>query len=481
MARKAILETGYRFTPSTNTIVIPRVILRERLILITNVTTNTVIYNFSDSNLKANTYTVDGSNYRQGVSIDEDTKIQTTAGARTTIVLSYNTSGMSSTDKLQIIVDEYDGFLPLEIKALPEGSIIKPHTMMSCVVATDDRFAWLASFIETQMIRAIWYPTTVATVSREAKKIIRRYLNRTSDDPQGQIPFKLHDFGARGTSSGESASIGGLAHLVNFMGTDTVEALPYAMEYYKAEGPVGFSIPASEHSAITSWGREYELDAYKNMIEVYGKDYKLIACVSDSYNIFNSVEKLWPALKDILIEEGITLVVRPDSGDPVEVTGEIIEILGEKFGYTVNSKGFKVLNTVRIIQGDGVNLKSIEAILDNFWELHWSADNIAFGMGGALLQKVNRDTLKFAQKTSAIEVDGKWIDVYKEPVNEPFKKSKKGRQITYKLLDDTFETMRLDEAPHDHVVGDAMQVVYRNGKAYNELSFDEVRKNAEVR
>jgi len=266
------------------------------------------------------------------------------------------------------------------------------------------------------------------------------------------------------------------------MGTDTVEALPYAIWYYKAEGPVGFSIPASEHSAITSWGRDGELDSYKNMIQVYGDDYKLMACVSDSYDIFNSVEKLWPALKDLLIEKGITLVIRPDSGDPVEVTGRIIEILGEKFGYTLNKMGFKVLKTVRIIQGDGVNLHSIKAILENYYQNRWSADNIAFGMGGALLQKVNRDTLKFAQKTSAIGSDGdKWIDVYKEPVNEPFKKSKKGRQVTYELYDGTFETMPFDMPPHDHVKKDAMQVVYRNGTAYNTVSFDEVRANAKVK
>jgi nicotinamide phosphoribosyltransferase len=376
-----------------------------------------------------------------------------------------------------IIVNEFDGYLPVEIEAIPEGTAIDPSQVMFQVRATDDRFAEIASFIETSSLRAIWYTTTVATLSREVKKIIKLHMLKTCDTLDG-LPFKLHDFGARGVSSHESAVNGGLAHLVNFMGTDTVEALFGAIDYYNVplENPVGFSIPASEHSTITSWGRDGELDAYENFLDIYGGEGKIISCVSDSYDIYNAVDNLWPSLKDKIVDSGTTLVVRPDSGDPVTVVINILKSLEKSFGYETNSKGYKVLNSVRVIQGDGIDIESLEDILNNMTAMGFSTENIAFGMGGALLQKVNRDTLKFAQKTNAIEKDGEWIDVYKDPVGSSFKKSKKGRLALIKE-NGKFKTIRFDE------LGDRknyLEPVWRNGKLLKDYTFDEVRQNAEV-
>ena len=355
------------------------------------------------------------------------------------------------------IVNEYDGYLPLLIHALPEGSVAKIGEPLCQVQATDDRFAWLASFVETSMLRSIWYPSTVATLSRSVKKNIKMFLDYTTDDTEAELGFKLHDFGARGVSSAESAMLGGLGHLVNFMGTDTVEALVGAKRYYDADGPVGFSIPASEHSTITSWGKDGEFDAFSNMVDQYA-DAPIMACVSDSYNIYEACADKWPRLKDKLERNGTMLVVRPDSGDPVQVVSDIIEILGSNFGYSVNSKCFKVLDGVRIIQGDGVNPDSIYKILSNLKNAGWSASNIAFGMGGALLQKVNRDSLGFAQKTCAICIgDGDLVDVYKQPVGSEFKKSKAGIQWNPKW-----------------------EVKFNTGVIKNCQTFDEVRKNAEV-
>lgn len=232
-----------------------------------------------------------------------------------------------------IIVDEHDGFLPIVIFALPEGAVIHPGVAMVQVRATDPRFAWLASFVETTILRAVWYPSTVATVSREGKKIIKRFLDKTSDDPS-QIMFKLHDFGGRGVSSSESAQIGGVAHLVNFMGTDTVEALVAAQDYYNVEGAAAYSVPASEHSTMTSWGRENEALAIENAIDVFAGDYPIVSIVSDSYDIFNAVRVIYPALKEKIVASGSTVVVRPDSGDPITTPTTVVKLLAESFGTT---------------------------------------------------------------------------------------------------------------------------------------------------
>lgn len=326
------------------------------------------------------------------------------------------------------IVKAYDGRIPLIIEGVPDGTVVPIGSPILQVRNFDPELYWLTSFVETQMLRAMWYPSTVATISREIKKVIYRYLKETSDDPDGQISFKLHDFGARGVSSYESAGIGGAAHLVNFMGTDTMSALQVARDYYY-EPMAGFSIPAAEHSTITSWGSTKEIDAYANMLEKFGGPGKLVAVVSDSYDIYNAVETIWgEALKDQVESMGGTLVIRPDSGDPVTVILRVLAILESKFPVTVNSKGYKVLPPfLRIIQGDGVDYNSIAEILHQMKLSGWSAENIAFGMGGALLQKVNRDTLSFAMKCNAISFGEDWVPVQKKPKTDASKASKAGR------------------------------------------------------
>jgi nicotinamide phosphoribosyltransferase len=313
------------------------------------------------------------------------------------------------------ILDNHGGKLPIKIKAVAEGSIVPTHNVMMTVENTDPASFWLTNFLETLLVQ-VWYGCTVATQSREIKKLILQYLQETGDP--ALVDFKLHDFGFRGVSSVESASIGGAAHLVNFKGSDTIAGLSFIQDYYNTHEVFGFSIPAAEHSTITSWGRENEAMAYENMLNQYSKG--LVAVVSDSYDIYNACEKLWgEQLQNKILNREGTLVVRPDSGEPKEVVLKAVNILGEKLGYTTNAKGFKVLDPhIRVIQGDGVHYDSIGEILDNLKQHGWSADNIAFGMGGALLQKLDRDTQKFAFKCSCACVDGKERDVFKDPITD---------------------------------------------------------------
>ena len=377
----------------------------------------------------------------------------------------------------QYILDKHRGYLPVVIRAVPEGTVVPVRNVLATIENTDPECFWLTTWLETALLRAVWYGTTVATQSYTIKQVILDYLERTGDP--STIDFKLHDFGARGVSSLESAGIGGAAHLVNFMGTDTISGVLFAREYYSA-GIAGFSIPAMEHSTVTSWGREGEVDAYRNMLNNFATPGAILAVVSDSYDVYNAAEKLWgEELRQQVTDSGATVVIRPDSGDPVEVNRRLIEILGRKFGYTTNAKGFKVLNNVRLIQGDGINELTVRSILGAFMAMGWSADNIAFGMGGALLQIVDRDTQKFAMKCSAAEVNGQWIDVVKDPVTDSGKKSKAGRVKLW--TNGTGEYVSSVDEPKqwaDRGWTKALVPVYWDGNLHKDYTFDEVRANA---
>jgi len=378
----------------------------------------------------------------------------------------------------QYILDKHAGYIPVVIRAVPEGTVVPVKQVLATIENTDPECFWLTTWLETALLRAVWYGTTVATQSWTIKQVIKDYLEKTGDPTT--IDFKLHDFGARGVSSMESAGIGGAAHLVNFMGTDTITGVLYAREYYNA-GIAGFSIPAMEHSTVTSWGREGEVNAYRNMLDSFAKPGSIVAVVSDSYDVYNAAEKLWgEELRQQVIDSGATVVIRPDSGDPVEVNRRLVEILGRKFGYTTNAKGFKVLNNVRLIQGDGINELTVRSILGAFMAMGWSADNIAFGMGGALLQIVDRDTQKFAMKCSAAQINGEWVDVFKDPVTDRVKTSKKGR-VTLWTSGGEFQTSVeqpkgwTDKGTEWTI---ALQPVFENGVLLRDYTFEQVRDNA---
>ena len=380
----------------------------------------------------------------------------------------------------QYILDKHNGYLPVVIRAVPEGTVVPVRNVLATIENTDPECFWLTTWLETALLRAVWYGTTVASQSWKIKQVILDYLERTGDP--SLIDFKLHDFGARGVSSLESAGIGAAAHLVNFMGTDTISGLLYAREFYNCE-MAGFSIPAAEHSTITSWGRDGEVKAYANMLAQFARPGSIVAIVSDSYDIYNAVRNLWgEELRQAVVDSGATIVIRPDSGDPLTINQQLIEILGEKFGYTTNAKGFKVLNNVRLIQGDGVNELTIRSILGGFMAMGWSADNIAFGMGGALLQAVDRDTQRFAMKCSSVQIDGEWRDVQKDPITDSGKKSKAGRVTLWTNSGNEFASgVTTPSGWTDRGIGswsEALIEVYRDGELITDYTFDEVRANA---
>lgn len=390
--------------------------------------------------------------------IDEGDKFWTTHGE------PFNREGW------EYILNVHNGYLPLEIKALEEGTVIPVKNVLVQVTNTDSKCYWLPGYIEKALLRAIWYPTTVATYSYYCKKIISEFLELTGCSKEG-LEFKLHDFGGRGVSSYESAGIGGLAHLLNFKGTDTSEALIWGRKYYNCD-MAGYSIPAAEHSTITSWGKEFETEAYRNMLTKF-KDSPIFAVVTDSYDHFNTIRHLFGNVlyKEVINHKGV-IVFRPDSGIPEEIVPQTIKALMDKFGYKHTKRGHLILpSNIRVIQGDKVSIETIHSILYAMHRENLAADNVSFGMGGNLLQKTNRDIQKFAMKMSAIRIGEEWRDVFKDPITDPGKKSKKGRLVVIKK-EDNYKTIKLKDLNNRE---NCLKTVYKNGNLLIDESLDLIR------
>ncbi len=332
--------------------------------------------------------------------------------------------------------------------------------------------------------------------------MMKHWLEKTSDqDANMVLPTMLNDFGARGASSGESAIIGGLAHLTQFIGSDTIEAIGGAEMFYDhnldRDGPVLVSVPATEHSVTTMHGEAGESEFVTKVIDTFtGQGFPIISLVADSYDMDRFVrDYIGKDNYEKIMDRNGFIVVRPDSGIPHVVVPEVLELLWAKFSGTTNSKGFRVLNPhVRVIQGDGIHYEEIHRILDAMAEAGFSAENVVFGMGGSLLQGVKRDDHSFAMKTNAMkhmapigllggEMETIWQDVQKKPKTDMSKASKGGRQAVVHY-DGAFHSIKeidlLKTASHGHGVKNWLEPVWDTGKTIRSQTFQSVRDNAKI-
>ncbi|OLT22869.1 nicotinate phosphoribosyltransferase [Pseudonocardia sp. CNS-139] len=372
------------------------------------------------------------------------------------------------------VLNDHGGYLPVEIEAVPEGTVLPARNVLVQLINTDPRYFWATSFFETALLRAVWYPCTIGTVSWLCKQVIREALERTSDNQQ-LLRNMLHDYGARGVSSQQSAALGGLAHLVNFDQSDTVPGILAAKHFYNA-GKVSNSGPNAEHAGFCAWGRDDEAGAIRNMLETYAPEGCALV-LTDTYDHENCVKNIIGGeLKEMVANFPGLVGIRPDSGDIVQVTADTTGWLMDAFGHTVNSKGFKVLPPfVRVVQGDGVNFHSLPQVFMELERRGYSAENAVFGMGGGLLQHWNRDTNNFGQKANAVQVAGEWRDIAKSPTGAAFKASKKGR-LALKHEDGTYVTVPKGSIPEEENV---LQPVFRNGKLLKKWDFTELIANSE--
>jgi nicotinamide phosphoribosyltransferase len=367
----------------------------------------------------------------------------------------------------------------VRIKAVPEGTVVGVNNVLMTVENTDDECYWLTNALESVLLH-VWYPTTVATLSHFTKGVIREALTKSADSDAG-LNFMLHDFGYRGVSSDESAEMGGAAHLLNFLGTDTLPAIKLLADYYNDGNVNGiaYSVPATEHSIMTAMGRDGETGIVRRLIQEHPTG--ILSVVADSYDIYYFISNIMGViLKEEIEKRQGVFVVRPDSVTSLHPTPEaemvwIADCLWAKFGGSVNSKGYRVLNPkVRMLWGDGIDLEGIQKILNTLMENKYSAENIAtFGMGGGLLQKVNRDTQRFAFKSSYQVRDGQGYNIFKQP-KDVSKASKQGRLklVRANISGDLITVDESDPRP------DELHTVFLNGKLMKTFTLDEIRKNA---
>lgn len=372
------------------------------------------------------------------------------------------------------------GYVPLEIKAVPEGTLIDNKNVLATVTNTHPDFAWVVGFFESLILK-VWNTISVATLSHKFKRVVTEFTKETSDS-DFLLPFLVHDFGYRGVSSEETAELSGAAHLVNFCGTDTIPAVKFMKENYGATGLIGASVPASEHSIHCSFGptAQDELDYVNNMMDLNPTG--IVSVVSDAYDYWRMLTVTLPAVKDKILARDGKYVVRPDSGDPMKILcgdpdAEVgspanlgtFRLLEETFGATVNSKGYKELNSkIGVIYGDGMYYDRYVAILNKMKSMGYANTNLVIGIGGLLLQQHNRDDLGFAFKATYAEINGVATELYKDPVTDPGKRSHKGLMTLVKDSNGKFTTK--DGVTKEEEATGELRTVFKNGKLINETT-----------
>lgn len=385
------------------------------------------------------------------------------------------------------IVDTHGGKLPIRIKAVPEGTPVPISNILMSVEVTDEELfehgevllAPLTNILET-ILTHVWAASNVATISRDIRESFENTFDLSVDEEDyWMLDFMLHDFGFRGVSSVQSAGMSGAGHLTIFQGTDTKVAISYMMAYYGADKMVGFSVNATEHSVTTQLGPEGEFEVLREILTRFPSG--PLSYVGDGFDIENFVKTIGQGdIKDSILNRDGKFIVRPDSprfkeDTPLDQILWILDQLGEDFGFTINSKGYKVLNSkVGVIYGDGLSRQDIKSCIEGIVSAGWAASSCVFGMGGGLLQKHNRDTQRMAFKCSARKDYDTWVDVYKEPKDKT-KASKRGRM---KLIKDSRVSYKT--VPESHDGEDCLVTVFENGEIVKSWTVDEIRENSKI-
>lgn len=377
----------------------------------------------------------------------------------------------------QYILDEYHGHLPVEIRAVKEGLPIPVQNVMWTIKSTDPKVVFIEQWMET-VLQQVAISSAVCTKSSMVKELIRDFLLKSADT-LATLNFQLHDFGFRGVSCVEEAAFLGAAHLVNFMGTDTQVAMDLLHQFYCAPRVCAVTVPASEHSMMTLRGRAGEADIVGEILARYPTG--IVSIVGDSYDIYNFCQNIIGGrFREQIRNRAGKVVVRPDSGDYRIVVPKCLDILTDKFGFSENSKGFKVLAPcVGMIQGDGMDYFGIKDMFIAMLANYYSAENAVVGMGGGLLRKVNRDTQKVAVKLSNAVIDGKDVEVWKDPITDPGKKSKRGRLgLVHDRTNGRYATVQ--DMYGNGISGDILELTFRNGEMRRIQTLDEIRALAEI-
>ncbi|KMK50722.1 nicotinate phosphoribosyltransferase [[Actinobacillus] muris] len=375
------------------------------------------------------------------------------------------------------------GYLPLRIKAIPEGKTVAIKVPVMTIENTHTDFYWLTNYLETLINVSMWQPMTSASIARRYRLTLTAFARQTCDNDD-HVVFQSHDFSMRGMSSLESAETSGAGHLTAFLGTDTIPAIAYVAHYYGAEGLIGSSIPASEHSVMSAHGVD-ELPTFRYLMAAHPDT--MLSIVADTTDFWRNICETLPRLKAEIMARppNAKVIIRPDSGDSFAIMcGDpqaeteherkgLIECLWDIFGGTINQKGYKVLDAhIGTIYGDGVNFEKMVRILTGLKEKGFAASNIVFGVGSLTYQHNTRDTLGFATKATSITINGQEKAIFKNPkTDNGLKKSQKGRVKV--LSPDHYIDGLTAQADFSD---DMLEVVFENGRLVQTTDFNQIRQ-----
>lgn len=383
------------------------------------------------------------------------------------------------------------GYLPIEIKALPEGTLCPIGVPVLTVINTAPEFFWITNYLETLMSACLWLPMTSATSARLYKKRLMEHALKTGFHDQPGLDFLCHDFSMRGMAGIEAAIMSGLGHLTSFTGSETIPALEAAEEYYNADADselLAGTVPATEHSVMCAGGMDDEFETFKRLItEIYPTG--IVSIVSDTWDFWQVITEYMPRLKDTIMARDGRVVIRPDSGDPVKIIcGDpeadpnspeykgAYQLLGEIFGTTVNEKGYKVLDThIGLIYGDSITLERQHQIYSQLEDKGFAATNLVLGIGSYTYQFKSRDSLGFAMKATWCQINGEAKEIFKNPKTDSgMKKSLKGLLQVYKE-DGVYKVK--DQVSKEEEQQGCLRTVFKDGVLYKAGFLDTIRQN----
>ena len=382
-------------------------------------------------------------------------------------------------------------YLPIKIKSLPEGVEVPIRVPMVTIVNTDKKFYWITNFLETILSTMLWQPMTSASIALLYKRIFKKWAKKTDETNLGFIDFQGHDFSMRGMGSYQSAISSGLGHASVFLGSDTLPVISSLRNYYNANGFVIGSVNATEHSVMCAGTKDDEIGTFRSLMNTYPSG--ILSVVSDTWDLWKVLTEYLPKLKDEVLARDGKLVIRPDSGDPVDIIcGEnkkikgklpkdkgVVELLWDIFGGTVNEQGFKVLDShIGAIYGDSITTERAENICQRLHDKGFASTNVVLGIGSFTYQFKTRDTFGFAMKATSVVVNGERREIFKDPITDDgIKKSAKG-------------LVRVDKINNEYILTDQvsvfeenkgeLKVIYENGKFFNNSTIDDIRKKINI-
>jgi nicotinamide phosphoribosyltransferase len=384
------------------------------------------------------------------------------------------------------------GYLPIEVKAISEGTMVPIKVPVLTIYNTHPDFYWLTNYLETILSNLLWKPMTSATIARQYRKVLTEWMEKTDPANAWFIDWQGHDFSMRGMDSAEAVISSGLGHLTSFSGTDSLPAIHGARKYYGAEGFVAGSVPATEHSVMCAGGKEDEVDTFRRLLETYPTG--ILSVVSDTWDLWKVCTEHVVTLKEEILARNGKLVIRPDSGDPVDIlcgtrdsidrdwkgTPEqkgVIELLWDVFGGTINEQGYKVLDPhIGAIYGDSITIDRANEICERLEVKGFASTNVVLGIGSFTYQYNTRDTFGFAMKATYVEVDGVGREIFKDPITDDGTK----KSATGLLCVDRShygELSLIDKCDWYNESLGLLKTIYKNGQQYNVVSLEEIRNS----